>query len=399
MSAPTIPQRPARSQNPASTTSTDPPTPQVPPRPNRNLEKSKSPNRGFGSRSPLNDSPFAAPGLGFTSMANGQDETTPSLGKRPSMTALPLIGNEGVEYDSMEKVPQIKDMPVEPRDTRTVAGDLPLHAPTAASGADSRAAVAPVVRTNTAKAAELGLSKPPSQQDELHELSLHPTVSRSKDHRPVSSSGLSRELTRELGRSESRGGAYEEEEDEHGIPKIGQHVPMYPNAGDAQAPSPSPWQSQHATGIGFFNDSAKSPARAPTEGRRRSAAGLFQGPKDLYGLHGHGVHHQDRFEKSWYEKHPEELKKEEFGIHGSASMLDRPEWALSRDELDKLVRSSSAAGFGESERTTLRARLIISRYQRDCDRRTHRSNRPPAYCKVHVPRRISRFTSLKKPRI
>lgn len=342
MSTPHVPQRPARSQDPAPAPSTDPSsTPQVPPRPSRNVEKSHSPHREFAARSPLNGSPFNAPAR-FGAPSNSQS----SLEKRPSIAQLPIVGAEGDEYASLDQVPQVKTKapePGTPHDTRSVAGDLPLHAPTVASGAGTRSNIPPVVRTDSAKAAELGLAKAPLpiEHDDALEPTLRSTSSR-HDFRPISSSGLSREITRELSRSDSRSGALEEEEDEHGIPHIGQHVPMYPNAGDVQAPSPSPYHHQNSTGIGFFNDGSK-PGK---DGRRKSAAG-FHGPSGSYGLHGHGMVGQDKFEQAWYQKHPEELKKEEQGAYGPAAALSRAEWALSKEQLNKLVRGQAEGGFGK----------------------------------------------------
>lgn len=370
MSAPTVPQRPTRSQNPTSNSSNELSAPHVPPRPNRNLEKSKSPSREGATRSPLNDSLLKSPGASMTP-TDTLGEPASKLQKRPSIQSLPLVGHEGEEYASLDQVPQIKNLnggttePSTPQDTRSVSGDLPLHAPKASSGTSSRAQVAPVVRTDTATAAELGIGKTASEPNEPHDLHLHHTASRSKDFRPASSSGLAHDITRELSRSESRSAMdlTEEEEEEHGIPHIGQQVPMYPNAGDVQAPSPAPWQSQQSTGIGFFNDASKTPKDA----RRKSAQG-FHGPPGSYGLHGHGHVHPDKFEKAWYEKHPEELKKEEQGAYGPHAALQRGEWALSSDELNKLVRGNSEGGFGKSCIALIRPTVLTtSRYERRSD--------------------------------
>jgi hypothetical protein len=125
--------------------------------------------------------------------------------------------------------------------------------------------------------------------------------------------------------------------DEHGIPEIGQRVPMYPNAGDVQAPSPSPYLSEPA---------GQRSGRNHNRTRSGREASL---PPGSYGLHGHGVQHNDRFEKAWYEKHPEEYVKAEQGQYGPGVGSPRPDWALSSDDLNKIVRGSAVTGSGLGE--------------------------------------------------
>ena len=62
------------------------------------------------------------------------------------------------------------------------------------------------------------------------------------------------------------------------------------------------------------------------------------------GKHGHGVLPHDRFEKAYYEKHPELIKKEIDQYH------ERPAWAMSSDDLNKIVRdtASRASGLGKT---------------------------------------------------
>lgn len=62
------------------------------------------------------------------------------------------------------------------------------------------------------------------------------------------------------------------------------------------------------------------------------------------GKHGHGVTPNDRFEKAYYEKHPELIKKEVEQYH------ERPAWAMSSDDLNKIVRdtASRASGIGKT---------------------------------------------------
>jgi hypothetical protein len=57
----------------------------------------------------------------------------------------------------------------------------------------------------------------------------------------------------------------------------------------------------------------------------------------------------DRFEKAWYEKHPEEYAKEEKGQYGPGVGTPRPDWALSSDDLNKIVRGSAVTGSGLGE--------------------------------------------------
>lgn len=56
------------------------------------------------------------------------------------------------------------------------------------------------------------------------------------------------------------------------------------------------------------------------------------------GKHGHGVLSHDRFEKAYYEKHPELIKKEIDQYH------EKPAWAMSSDDLNKIVRDTASRG-------------------------------------------------------
>jgi hypothetical protein len=111
---------------------------------------------------------------------------------------------------------------------------------------------------------------------------------------------------------------------------------MYPNAGDVQAPSPSPYLEQG------------SQRQGRNHHRSRSARDSSL-PPGSYGLHGHGVPHADKFEKAWYDKHPDEFAKEE-GQYGPGVGTPRPDWALSSDDLNKIVRgpSRSSSGLGKN---------------------------------------------------
>lgn len=60
------------------------------------------------------------------------------------------------------------------------------------------------------------------------------------------------------------------------------------------------------------------------------------------GRFGHAIPHQnDHFERAYYEKHPELVKKEA-GQYGEG----RGEWALSSDDLNKIVRNTASRGAG-----------------------------------------------------
>ena len=113
-------------------------------------------------------------------------------------------------------------------------------------------------------------------------------------------------------------------------------IPLNPNAGDVQAPSPAPTQSQFAPGVGYFNDGS---ARA--HNRKRSARQEF-GPPGSYGLHSHGQEPQDKFERDWAAKNPDKAALEGYNAYGTP----RPETALSSAELNRLVSQTSDVGMG-----------------------------------------------------
>jgi hypothetical protein len=115
---------------------------------------------------------------------------------------------------------------------------------------------------------------------------------------------------------------------------------MYPNAGIVQAPSPSPFSTPFQPGIGFHNDGSK-----PRHHGRKTSNRGFEGPPGSYGLHGHGIIPKDRFEQAYYEKHPELLKKET-GHYSGAIADSRNEWAMSSEDLNKIVRDTASRGAG-----------------------------------------------------
>lgn len=251
------------------------------------------------------------------------------LPQRPPSVSLPSIGQEGNEYadidykdESTMVEPEGKGN--EPQETRNVGSDLPLHAPRPSfSNSTAKARVSTVTRTDSTQAAAAGIGKAPAQIDDKdpQDRVLKPRVS----FRTASSASTERPGSAQA-------------EDDRGIPEIGQRVPMYPDAGDVQAPSPSPFQQQFPAGVGFHNSGMQKPARH----HRRTPSGREILPPGSYGMHGHGVPSTDQFERSWYEKHPEALEKEEHGQYGPGIGGGRGEWALSSDDLNKLVRETSS---------------------------------------------------------
>ncbi|KAL9602340.1 MAG: hypothetical protein Q9219_001906 [cf. Caloplaca sp. 3 TL-2023] len=334
MSAPQVPPRPTRASHQHPTMAAGMDVPKVPPRPaHRSIERSRSPNSEHFPRSPLNEPPM-------TLYSNDNQNTSSSslgLPKRPPSVSLPSIGQEGSEYADLDYgkpeqtlLDQVKGK-TQPEQTRNVGSDLPLHAPRpSVSSSTAKERVAAVTRTDSSSAMVAGIGKASTPVDDKdpHRRPLHPKVSFSS--RPDSVASTERPSS-------------VQEDSEHGIPDvgIGQRVPMYPDAGDVQAPSPSPFAQTFPSGIGFHNDGS---SKSRNQGRRGSAL-LFYGPPGSYGMHGHGGPPADQFEKAWYEKHPEALEREEQGQYGPAIGV-RPESALSSEELNKLVRESASRGVG-----------------------------------------------------
>lgn len=241
--------------------------PKIPPRPvNRRIERSLSPSRESFARSPLNETPFLAnhgnqnkSSLYSTGSANGSATDLP---RRPSSVVLPSIGQEGIEYAEVFGVPEeVAD--TSPTQTRNVANDLKLHAPKPSlPDSSAKARVSAVTRTDSGQAAAFGIGKSVSSDDKdpgsrnlKAKASFASQASNSTERRPSSV------------------------ESDHGIPEIGQRVPMYPNAGDVQAPSPAPFAQPYTPGIGFHNDGSKP----RHHGRRTSARGNSDLPLEAYG--------------------------------------------------------------------------------------------------------------------
>jgi hypothetical protein len=284
--------------------------PRIPPRPlNRRLDRSVSPSRDSFAPSPLNDHFHGATMMRTTSR---------DLPPRPPSVTIPSLGEEGIEYADL---PTNNPTEVRLPETRNVNPDLHLHAPKPSlPTASAHARVQAVTRTDSGQAAAAGIGLAPSAREETDRSSrsLH---SRTNGSRAASSTASDRRKSLQL-------------EDEHGIPEIGQRVPINPNLGDVQAPSPAP------------PSSAGSGAHRSGRHHQRTRSGReLCLPPGSYGLHGHGVSSTDKFEKAWYDKHPDEYFREEKGQYSSA-IVPRPDWALSSDDLNKIVRGPAAKPSG-----------------------------------------------------
>lgn len=278
-------------------------------------------------------------GSGRMYAAGSQNASSSSLAppNRPPSVSLPSIGQEGNEYadiayESSDSLALERTSTNEPAQTRNVGSDLPLHAPRPSfSDSTAKARVSTVTRTDSVQAAAAGIGKIPTPINDDKDPHLRDLKARGSFPRADSSA------------STERPGSAQAGDGDHGIPEIpgvGQRVPMYPNAGDVQAPSPSPYAQNFPSGIGFHNQGHKP------KHHKRTKSGRDTVPPDTYGLHGHGVPNTDRFEKAWYDKHPEALDREGHGQYGPGINATRGEWALSSEDLNKLVRDTRGAGFG-----------------------------------------------------
>ncbi|KAH7078028.1 hypothetical protein BKA63DRAFT_277286 [Paraphoma chrysanthemicola] len=310
MSAPpSIPPRPARGQGSAAP-ATQLEAPKVPPRPKRGDRSiSPNPNRDTFARSPLN-SPYG----------NAPPPKPRDVPSRPPSTSLPGLGEEGNEYASFEDLSKTltNESLGPPQQTKSIAGDLPLYAPTASVPASTaKTRIQTVTRTDSSQAEAAGFGK------------LAPEDKTAKSGRSGSSLG-------------SRPSSIYGENNDHGIPEIGVQVPMFRNAGDVQAPSPAPFaQTQGSGGVGFHN---KPGGRH--HGRTKSGREIFHGPPGSYGMHGHGKISQDDFEKKWYEKHPEDLRREKAGEYGPHIQENRKDYHWRADNLEQLIHGAGEKGVG-----------------------------------------------------
>ena len=340
MATPQIPPRPLRSkpsseQKQASETKGH--FPPIPPRPVARFADSHDPSsRDSFAPSPLNDPPFlprAGSGAGpYGSQAEDASSSNISLPARPPSVTLPSIGQEGSEYADLvnmeQEQPLSKTMSgASETATSHVGSDLPLHAPKPSlSQSDQRARIQTVTRTDSDRAASAGLGRRRSiQTDDL------PRGLKSKSSTSLRSPSVA---------STERPGSAQAEE--LGIPEIGVQVPMYPNAGDVQAPSPALQGSFQAPATAALHGD-----KPRHHGRTRSGREVFHGPPGSYGMHGHGVSSTDKFEKAWYDKHPEALAQE--GQYSPALNNIRGDYVLSSEDLNKLVQGTArrGAGFGK----------------------------------------------------
>ena len=332
--APVVPPRPSRPQQAAA--AAVPKIPEIPPRPvNKRLDRSVSPGHNY-PHSPLYDMPSGS----YLARGTSKDPSNPSLPPRPPSVSLPSIGQEGNEYAELQyekQVPAAASSTAFAEQTRNVRGDLQLHAPKPSlPKASAKAQVRAVTSTDSRQAAALGLGKPGTPFHESNDDQEAPPLSASlrtkhSFSRPASSASAERRSSVVYG-------------DEHGPAEQGGiRVPINPNLGDVQAPTPAP----------FGNDRHGNVGGDPTAKKRhhhRSKSGREILPPGSYGLHGHGVPAQDRFEQDWYAKHPDQLLHEEGSGtgHYAATGSGRGEFALSSEDLNQIVRetASRGAGFG-----------------------------------------------------
>lgn len=298
---PAVPPRPPRASDKNAMAS----MPAVPPRPiNKRLDRSVSPNPSRFAPSPLhegiiNKSPNKNRHFG---PARPADEI-PDPMERPSSVSLPMVGEEGMEYSQFAADQSDKETSGSgsransPEQTRLVGQELKLHAPKPSLPAMSaKHQVMAVTRTDSDRAASFGIGRPRSGQGEQPAMGGH-------HKRPSTTFSVASDSGHQT-------------DEEHGIHEIGQRVPMNPNVGDVQAPSPAPG------------------AQRPHHNRKHSGRGL---PPGSYGLHGHGVTPMDKLEKAYYQKHPELVEKEHHvPIH------ERSEHAMSSADLNRLVRDTAS---------------------------------------------------------
>ena len=225
-----------------------------------------------------------------------------------------------------------------------------LHQKASVPQSTAKSRIETVTRTDSTQAAAAGIGRA-RPDDDVHKTpadsstSLSRTTTRTDDQRRTSSTEphpLKQKIsfnrsTPTLQPTTSRPESMHEGNHEQGIPEIGMQIPLNPNAGDVQAPSPAPTQPQFAPGIGFYNDGS---TRA--HNRKRSFRQEF-GPPGSYGLHNHGQEPHDKFERDWASKNPDKFALENYNAYGTP----RPETALTTAELNRLVTQNSDVGMGK----------------------------------------------------
>ena len=323
IAAPTVLPRPIRTQQAAAAAGASK-LPEIPPRPSN-----KPPDRSISPGSNYPSSPFyEVPSGSSLSRTVSQDPSHLGLPARPPSVSLPSIGQEGAEYADLpyENVAQKRTRgPENAAQTRNISEDLHLHAPRPSlPKASAKAQVQAVTRTDSTTTPTHDDQEPVSRM----------LRSRTSFSRPHSQASGSRRASV----------AYGEEQG----PAIGLRVPINPNLGDVQAPSPA---QGFASGAGFAGSNGSNhQQKRPHHTRTKSGREIFL-PPGSYGLHGHGVPAQDKFEKDWYAKHPEQFLHEEVYGHGHYTSTGdgRGESALSSDDLNRMVRGSAGRGAGLGE--------------------------------------------------
>lgn len=323
-STPPVPPRPVRAQA-AAAAGVDK-LPEVPPRPfNKRIDRSVSP--GNYPRSPLYDPP---PGSSLYRPKTSEPSSA-SLARVPSVQNLPSIGQEGSEYADIQYQPSVPSsgMGADPAaQTRSIGEDLKLHAPKPSLPTSSaKAQVQAVTRTDPDQAASHGFGNSSTPTHDEFE-PLHKIRSRASFSRPGSTAS-----------AERRTSMYNEEQGPAETGGI--RVPINPLLGDVQAPSPAPFGS--ALTPTHTGGQKQRPHHFRTKSGRE---GIL--PPGSYGLHGHGVVPNDRFEQDWYQKHPDQLAHEEQYGHGVYESIGsgRGNFALSSDDLNKIVRNTASRGSG-----------------------------------------------------
>ena len=308
MSAATVQQPPAVPPRPSKVQD----GPKIPPRPTKGRpDRPLSPNIDRFAQSPLNDSPFLAKGPGSTRLGpqNGHSQAQNPIDRSASVE-MPSVGEEGMEYAAVaEELGSQREPSTSPEHTRTVGEDVKLHAPKPSLPAVSaKQRVATVTRTDSDRAASFGFGRPSSEEPAQSNRSLKKKAS----------------TTSQLSTSE-----VSHLDDEQGIPEIGIQVPMYPNAGDVQAPSPA------------LNSGGPEPPKKHHT-RRTSARGFESVPPGSYGLHGHGhgLLPKSKLQSEYYTKHPELVKKEHHPYHDDRAN----DFSLPSETLNNIVRSTSRLG-------------------------------------------------------
>ncbi|KAI5360406.1 Putative altered inheritance of mitochondria protein [Septoria linicola] len=334
MSTPSIPPRPQRNSQPTEqATATRNDQPLVPPRPVRKTNPSPT-------RSPLNFPPTA---LGNRPPPRRESQDLP---RRPPSVSLPQLGHEGDEYSSFDQLPsEAHGVSVDNEQTRNVAADLPMHQPKASVPQSTATKNISRVRdTDSTTAAGLGIGRP-RPADDVHKqppgdastsglTRVTSNTRRAPSTEPPSILRTKASFSRstpslQLERQTSRPASVYGDDAEHGIPEIGQQIPLNKFAGDAQAPTPGGGQSAYAPGIGFFNDGSSK------QHKKKHSRQEFL-THDSYGLE-HDENHADQFEREWMKKHPQEAAKEHLYRH-----LPKPASAMSSEQLNKLIHGSES---------------------------------------------------------